>query len=195
MVDRVTQRVAVDVVATTAVAEAARLPKAVVITAITAVKAAAISAVAHVPPTPASHGKTQVTAAEMAKAMVPRHAVSAAHKPHGLCVTTSRAFRATKSSVKTHVARALTWVTSPTILTNVSPPVMCRPAFHHQACPHGAVVVEAEAATVEAVVVEVQVEAEAATVVAVVALAETGAAVAHVQAAAEAAQAADFSAD
>lgn len=188
VVDRVTQR-AVAVVATTAVAEAEHLPTAVVVTAITAVKAAAISAVAHVPPTLVSQDKTQVTAAEMvkemgkvmAKAMVPRHAVSAARMRRARRATISmkanRAFRAMKCSAKTHAARAWTWVSSPTILTNANPPAMCLQAFHHQACPHGAQVVVVEVATVVAVVV---------VVIAAVQAAETGAAVVLAQVVAEA---------
>ena len=162
--------------ATTAVAEAARLPKAVVITAITVAKAAAISAVAHVPPTLVSHDKTPVTV--LALVTVPRHAVSAAHKRRAHRATISmkanRAFRAMKCSARTHAARAWTWVTSLTILTNANPPAMCRQAFHHQACPRAAAVVVAEVATVAVVVVVV-------VIAAVEAAAETGAAVALAQ--------------
>ena len=131
------------------VAGVVRLPTAVMKTVKTPVEvAAAITAVAHAPPTPASHGKTQVTAATVQHS----HVANADHRAHARQETTNRASRAMKCSARIHVARAWTWASSVMILTNASRPAMCQPAFHHQACPR---VAQAVAEAVIAAVVGV----------------------------------------
>ena len=108
--------------------------------------AAATMAGVHAPPTLVNHGRTQVTAL----ATEHRHAASAVHKPHGPRVMNS-ANRAKKCSARTHAAPVLTWASSATTLTIVSPPVMCLPAFHPPACLRAALAVAAGAAIAAAV--------------------------------------------
>ena len=68
--------VAVDAAQMLAVAGGARLRTVLMLVA---VKAAATTAVAHAPPTPVSHGKTQVMAQVTAPVMVARHVANVAH--------------------------------------------------------------------------------------------------------------------
>ena len=129
-----------------------------------AVKAAATTAVAHAPPTPASQGKTLVTA----QVTVGRHVANAARKPHALRATTSHASRVMKCSARTHAAHVSIWGTSATILMNASQAAMCQQASHHPVCLRAAVAVAAEAAIAAVVVAATSVAAARAPVVAVV---------------------------
>ena len=113
--------------------------------------AAATMAGVHAPPTLVSHGRTQATAL----ATEPRHAASAVHKPHVLCVTNNNANRARKCSARTHAAPVLIWASSVTTLTIASPPVMCQQASHPPACLRAALAVAAGAAIAVAAVVVV----------------------------------------
>ena len=115
-----------------------------------AVKAAATTAVAHAPPTPASQGKTLVTA----QVTVARHVANAAHKPHAHRAMTSHASRVMKCSARTHAAPVSIWETSATILMNASQPAMYQQASHHPVCLRAAVAVAVAAgAAIAAVVV------------------------------------------
>ena len=118
-----------------------------------AVKAAATTAVAHAPPTPASQGKTLVTA----QVTVARHVANAARKPHAhratISTNASHASRVMKCSAKTHAAHVSIWETSATILMNASQPAMYQQASHHPVCLRAAVAVAAEAAIAAVVVV------------------------------------------
>ena len=117
------------------------------------VKAAATTAAAHAPPTQGSHGKTQDTVAEMARAMGHRLAANAAHTARAHQETINPVSHVMKCSARTHAAPALTWVkTSATLSTNVSQPAMYQRASRHLACPHAAVAEAAEAAIVVVVV-------------------------------------------
>lgn len=91
------------------------------------------------------------------------HVASVAHR-----VATSHARPARNNNDKTHAARVSIWAkTNAMTSTIVSPPAMCRQAFHHQACQRAALVV-AEVAIVEvaaAVAAHVQVGALEAVVI------------------------------
>ena len=168
--------VVVGAAATPAVAGDVRRPMAVVKTAKTPLEAAATTAAALAPPTQASRVKTQVTAVMVQ----PSHAASAGHKPHARQETTNHASRVMKCSVRTHAARAWTWVTSATTSTNANRAAMCQPAFLRLACPH--VALEADGVATVAVVIA--------------ALAPVTGVVAHDRAAAaEVTRVADFNAD
>ena len=132
-----------------------------------AVKAAATTAVAHAPPILASQGKILVTAQVTAPVMVARHVANAAHKPHAQRAMTSHASRVMKCSARTHAAPVLTWASSATTSTNVSPPAMYQQASHHPVCLRAAVAVAAGVA-IAAVVVATSVAAARAQVGAVV---------------------------
>ena len=119
-----------------------------------AVKAAATTAVAHAPPTPVSHGKTQVMAQVTAPVMVDRHVANVAHKPHALRATIStNASHVMKCSARTRAAHASIWASSATILMTASPPAMYQQASHHPVCLRAAVAVVAGAVIAAVVVV------------------------------------------
>jgi hypothetical protein len=140
--------VVVDVVSIlVVVAGVVPLPRAALITAKTLV-AAATTAVAHAPPTPVSHGKTQV----MAQVMVGRHVANVAHQAHALRATIStNVSHVMKCSARTHAAHVSIWETSATILMNASQAAMCQQASHHPVCLRAAVAVAAGAAIAAAV--------------------------------------------
>ena len=111
-----------------------------------AVKAAATTAVAHAPPTPVSHGKTQVMAQVTAPVMVDRHVANVAHKPHALRATIStNASHVMKCSARTRAAHVSIWASSATILMTASLPAMCQQASHHPVCLRAAAAVAAGA--------------------------------------------------